>query len=145
MKDLYETDFYRWCITQADSLRMAQPEWLDWANVAKEIESLGRFDRRAMQTQLTAILEHLLALFATGERDQHWHKAISRTRDDLAELLEESPSLRGQLATALPRAYEHACYGAGIQLGLDKDARLNRFPAQCPWVIEAILDHDFFP
>ena len=44
----YDTDFYRWTQTQAAALRTKDVEALDLDNLAEEIESLGRSDRRSI-------------------------------------------------------------------------------------------------
>ena len=42
----YETDFYDWTKAQADTLRRRAANELDWDNLAEEIETLGRSERR---------------------------------------------------------------------------------------------------
>jgi Domain of unknown function DUF29 len=48
----YDTDFYRWTQTQAAALRAKDFATLDLENLAEEIESLGRSDRRAIVSHL---------------------------------------------------------------------------------------------
>jgi hypothetical protein len=52
---LYETDFHAWSNEQARRLRQLKPEGLDWENVAEEIKSLGRSDKRAIASDLNVI------------------------------------------------------------------------------------------
>ena len=69
---LYDEDFVRWTEEQAAALRRAKslPAGgrgrsslaLDWENLAEEIESLGKSDRRELRSQITRILRHLLKL-----------------------------------------------------------------------------------
>ncbi len=42
----YDEDFYAWTVEQAKLLRSGELSQIDAANVAEEIESLGRQDRR---------------------------------------------------------------------------------------------------
>jgi hypothetical protein len=49
---LYDTDFYQWTQTQAAALRQKDFAALDLANLAEEIDSLGKSDRRAITHQL---------------------------------------------------------------------------------------------
>ena len=42
----YEEDFYAWTVEQARLLRSGEFSSIDIANVAEEIESLGRSDKR---------------------------------------------------------------------------------------------------
>ena len=69
---LYDEDFVRWTEEQAAALRSAisLPAGrtgssnlpLDWENLAEEIESLGKSDRRELRSQITRVLRHLLKL-----------------------------------------------------------------------------------
>jgi hypothetical protein len=56
----YEADFYGWPRGQARLLRALRPGALDRANVAEEIDSLGRSDRREIASRLYPILVHWL-------------------------------------------------------------------------------------
>jgi len=100
---LYEQDFYRWTQEQAQALRARTEQGanlpVDWANVAEEIESLGRADRREITSRLTTVAEHLLKLEYSPARDPRpgWCETISRERVIIEGLLAESPSLRPDL------------------------------------------------
>jgi Domain of unknown function DUF29 len=65
-ESLYDRDFFAWTQQQAALLRRAaagEPSSdLDLQNLAEEIESLGKRDRRALPAQLARITEHLLKL-----------------------------------------------------------------------------------
>jgi predicted YcjX-like family ATPase len=67
LTNLYDEDFVRWTEEQAAALRQAKRSNLplDWENLAEEIESLGRSDRRELRLQITRILRHLLKLEAS--------------------------------------------------------------------------------
>jgi hypothetical protein len=62
--ELYDHDFFLWTQEQAAALRCAKASNLplDWENLAEEIESLGKSDRRELTSQITRILQHLLKL-----------------------------------------------------------------------------------
>ena len=57
---LYDTDFFLWTQVQAAALRDGKAQELDWANLAEEIESLGKSDRRALGSHLEGLVMHLL-------------------------------------------------------------------------------------
>jgi Domain of unknown function DUF29 len=110
---LYEKDFVRWTEQQSRALRAAAgiranlP--LDWENLAEEIESLGRSQRRELRSRIALILEHLLKLEHSRATDQRrgWMETIARERSEIELLLNDSPSLRGEtariIAEGLPR------------------------------------------
>jgi uncharacterized damage-inducible protein DinB len=57
---LYETDFFLWTKEQAAALRAGRLDALDRDNLAEEVESLGRKDRRELESRLTVLVMHLL-------------------------------------------------------------------------------------
>jgi hypothetical protein len=106
---LYEEDFVRWTEQQSQALREAAGVGanlpLDWENLAEEIESLGASQRRELRSRLAVILEHLMKLEhspaiypRTG-----WMDTISRARLNIEYLLEDSPSLRGELGPMIEK------------------------------------------
>jgi hypothetical protein len=104
---LYEQDFMRWAETQAEGLRRAAEAGsnlpLDWYNLAEEIESLGRSQRRELRSRLATIVEHLLKLQLSPAMEPRagWIETIGRERRDIERLLEDSPSLKGEIDRAL--------------------------------------------
>jgi hypothetical protein len=103
MGELYDRDFVRWTEDQAAALRRAKTADanlpLDWDNLAEEIESLGKSDRRAVHSQVRRILRHLLKLAAssTGRPRRGWQLTIREARNDIAVVLRDSPSLRREI------------------------------------------------
>lgn len=101
--DLYDEDFVRWTEGQAALLRRAKTAGinlpLDWDNLAEEIDSLGRSDRRELRSQITRILHHLLKLEASPAAEPRggWQNTIQQARDEIEALLEDSPSLRNEV------------------------------------------------
>jgi hypothetical protein len=103
---LYEEDFVRWTEEQSAALRRAKSlslaatggsnQPLDWDNLAEEIESLGKSDRRELRSQITRILRHLLKLEASPAAAPRagWRAMINEGRTEIEGLLEDSPSLK---------------------------------------------------
>ena len=57
---LYDTDFYAWANEQAALLRAGRLSEADIENVAEEIESMGKSEKRELISRLTILLLHLL-------------------------------------------------------------------------------------
>ncbi|MFM7787722.1 MAG: DUF29 domain-containing protein, partial [Microcystis panniformis] len=55
----YETDYNQWLKETVKQLRERNFEQVDWDNLIKEIESMGKSDRRALMSLLTRLIEHL--------------------------------------------------------------------------------------
>jgi hypothetical protein len=99
--ELYDLDFVRWTEEQAAALRRAKSSNLplDWENLAEEIESLGRSDRRELRSQITRVLRHLLKLEVSPATEPRagWRGTVDEARDEIGGLLEDSPSLRREI------------------------------------------------
>lgn len=140
----YDEDFFAW--TQAQAVLLREGAWheLDMANLAEEIESLGRSDRRAVRSSLKVLVMHLLKwqYQPSGRLTGYsWHNSIAQARDEMAMLFEDSPGLRRQVAGWLTQDYPRARQTASDQTHL----LLATFPATCPWTAEQVLDNDFWP
>jgi hypothetical protein len=66
----------------------------------------------------------------------NWGITITQARNEIADDLEDSPSLRSYPAAVLDRVYQRARREARDQSQLT----LSTFPEQCPWPIENILE-----
>ena len=58
--DLYEQDFYLWIQTTAELLKQGRLTELDLENLIDEIETMGRSEKRALESNLEVLLMHLL-------------------------------------------------------------------------------------
>ena len=98
---LYDRDFVLWTEEQAAALRRAKGSNLplDWENLAEEIESLGKSDRRALSSQIRRILHHLLKIEASpaAEPSAGWRSTIRSARAEIEDILRDSPSLRRRI------------------------------------------------
>jgi hypothetical protein len=138
----YEEDFVAWTREQARVLRARATLGLDWENLAEEIESMGRRDRRDLESRLRLILHHLLKWQAQpGLRGRSWQSTLREQRRQVEKLLKESPSLRPQLPDLIHEAYPEALADALDETGL----RAQTFPADCPFTIEQLLDPAYVP
>ena len=144
MAPLYNVDFYRWTQAQADALRAEKWELLDIANLAEEIESLGKRDRRELSSRLGILVRHLLKWRYQTERrrtSRSWQSTIMEQRRRIAGVLELSPSLRTQLPALLAAEYPHILRRTLNETGLPPES----LPSQCPWMVERVLDDGFWP
>lgn len=138
----YEQDFYAWTVVQANLLRSGELSQVDAANVAEEIESLGRRDRRELADRLENLLAELLKWqVQAGERCGNWISRILQQRFDIGQIVEDSPSLRQFVASRLDGAYAKARERVIEELRLLQPD----FPPECPFTPEQILSEDFLP
>lgn len=122
VKSLYDEDFFLWSKTQAEALRAAargatnRP--IDWENVAEEIESLGRSDKRELSSQIRRTIEHLLKLEFSRAADPRsgWIGSIVDARNEIEVVLDDSPSLRNEIAPAIAAELKRASRKAITEL-----------------------------
>jgi hypothetical protein len=140
----YDTDFFAWTQHQAAALAAGHVSELDLANLAEEIESLGKRDRRGLRSRLEVLVMHLLKWGYQPERRQtghSWSSTIRTQRRDIRLILEDSPSLRRQVPDMIEADYQDVRLNARDETGLP----LETFPETCPWTAEQVLDQAFWP
>lgn len=138
----YEVDYARWCAEQGALLREGRLSDLDRENLAEEIESLGKRDRREINSRMKVLLAHLLKWrFQPEKRSPSWLSTINGARDEIGQIVDDSPSLKSHPAKAMVDGYRRAVAIAALETGLPPTA----FPDTCPFAIEDVLDPDFYP
>jgi Domain of unknown function DUF29 len=138
----YEEDFYAWTVEQGRLLRTGELSAVDASNIAEEIESMGRSDRRELQSRLVVLIIHLLKWrFQPTARSSGWLGTIREQRLQIELILEDSPSLRPVVAQMMTRAYANGRVGAIEQSGLPE----AEVPTTCPFTFEELLSESFLP
>ena len=139
---LYEGDFVAWRKDQEQRARRGETEDLDLENIAEELEGMARSDRREIRSRLAVLLIDLLKCATHPKRlSSAWLGTIADQRDGIADLIEDSPSLRNYPAEILERCYPKARRDAARQMRLPESA----FPEDCPFQVEDILDPYWLP
>ncbi len=140
--ELYDKDFHEWAMTNAHLLRTGRLSEIDLENIAEELESMGKSEKRAFINRLAVLLAHLLKWqFQPGMRSNSWRYSIKEQRAGLADLLEDSPSLGHDVDLKLAKAYAKAVIIAVRETGLDEGV----FPIVCPYSFERVMDDGFWP
>jgi hypothetical protein len=138
----YEKDFYAWTVEQARLLRSGELSEIDVENIAEEIESMGRSDRREIHSRLVVLLMHLLKWqYQKRARSRSWSSTILTQRREIEQLLAESPSLRPSFIQMFSKAYADARQQAALATGL----RIGTFPETCLFTPEEVLTREFLP
>lgn len=139
---LYERDFYAWLTDQAARLRGRSHNELDWDNLAEEIESVGRSQKREIRSRLEKLIHHLLKWqFQPGRRSESWRTTISEQRTFIPGIIDDSPSLKAFPAEIFAKAYMAGRSAAVDETGLQAKV----FPAEPPFTLKQALDRKFLP
>jgi hypothetical protein len=125
MPSEYEVDVSAWAARQAALLRrLAAGERVndadvDWANIAEELEAVGRSERRELRSRTERLLQHLLKWkFQPAYRSRSWKSTIRTQRREIVALLDDNPSLRQTLPIVMATAYPVARTEAAEETGL---------------------------
>ncbi|WP_028323165.1 DUF29 domain-containing protein [Desulfatirhabdium butyrativorans] len=136
MSSLYDQDFYQWTIEQANLLKAGALSQLDIENLIEEVESMGKSQKRALESRLTVLLMHLLKWDVQQELQcRSWQSTIAIQRKEIKRLLRANPGLKAIVNDVLPELFEDAIDIASIETGLPK----SEFPETCPYTIEQIM------
>jgi Domain of unknown function DUF29 len=137
----YDADFYAWTKQQADALRRRAANEVDWDNLAEEIESVGRSERREIRSRLKILLIHLVKWrYQPDKQCPSWRASIGGARREIEDIIADNPSLRAHPAEALAGAWSRAIVDEAIY-----EIGPVRLPDACPWTIEEILSIEFLP
>lgn len=138
----YDLDFYGWANEQARLLREGRLGEADIDNIAEEIESMGRSEKRELVSRLAVMLTHLLKWrFQPAGRGSSWRASLVVQRRRLADHLDDNPSLKPLIPAALASAYGDARVVAGDETKLGEAA----FPTTSPWSFDDVINPDYWP
>jgi hypothetical protein len=142
---LYDSDYQLWLENTINQLRQGDFQGVDWENLLEELADLGKSERRALESLLTRLLEHLLKLtYWQSQRDYNqagWKKEIRNFRIQIKKILKESPSLKLYLREILQE-----CYLDARNLLIDEtELDASIFPGELLANLEEILDENWLP
>jgi Domain of unknown function DUF29 len=139
---LYDQDLLAWVEQQAAHLRAGSLDRLDVEHLIEEMEAMAGKLRRELKNRLRSLLAHLLQWqFQPRRRSRSWAATIAEQRDQIEDLLEESPSLRPEFEAAAIAVYPQARKRAAIETGLPRQT----FPVELPYDLRRIMGDEGEP
>jgi hypothetical protein len=134
---LYDADYLAWAEQQADHLRAGRLRELDLANIAEELEDMGRAEWRELENRLEVLLMHMLKWdYQVARRSRGWKATTREQRNAIRRLLKRSPSLKRDLEATMADVYRDAVGRAMDETGLSRHA----FPDELPYSASQVLD-----
>ena len=133
---LYDQDFAAWIEQQVALLRSGEAASLDVPNLIEELEGLTKRDERTLGSQLKRIMAHVLKQRHQPERaSRSWEDSIANGREEIADILEQSPSLRRLLPDVMTKNYPRAVAKAARDTRLPEES----FPPRPPFSSDEVL------
>src|SRR5271165_2767116 len=118
-RSLHDSDFYAWSLEQAALLRAGRVGEADLAAIAEEIESIGKTEKRELVSRLTVLPLHLVKWrFQPAGRGSSWRLSIANARDEIADLLDDNPSLKSVIGEVTASAYRYASLRPALPIRL---------------------------
>jgi hypothetical protein len=138
----YEKDVVAWASEQARLMRAKRFDLLDIENIAVEIEGVGKSEQRALSNRMSVLLAHLLKWqYQSDSRGKSLARIIKEQRKRVQLAIEETPSLSGNLNDF---KWWSGTWADAVSIIVDETG-LDTFSDECPWVLDEILDYDWFP
>ncbi len=138
----YELDYYLWLEQTAKQVAEARWSEVDISNLVEEIKDMGRSERRALESNLTVVLLHLLKYkYQALHRSNSWLSSILEHRLRIRKQMKESPSLKPYLEQVFEECYSEGRLLAAVETGLP----LTTFPTSSPFTTKEALDIDYLP
>ena len=137
---LYEQDYYQWTQVMVKALKDKDLKNLDWENLIEEIEDMGKSQKRAIESLLMRLTEHIIKLKYWEEEKarngRHWRSEIVNFRVLLHKRLKDSPSLKAKLGEIYQEILPDCKQSVEQLFDLPEEIELN---------LEQILDKKWFP
>ena len=110
MRSLYEQDTSLWVTETVNKLKAKDFENLDLENLIEEVETLGKSQRNATKSFLRRLIEHLLKRCYVPFPECYigWQREIRAFRNEIKDILEDSPSLKNFFLEIFPKVYASA-------------------------------------
>ena len=136
----YDDDVYAWSLEQAAVLRrLAEmrrdlPNGLDLANIAEEIEDVGKTELHRVESFLELMLQHLLKLASVPEAQsaRHWRQEIGVHHRAVLDEDRRSMSQR----VKLDNVWLAAKARADAALDQHGDVPITPLPEACPFSLD---------
>jgi hypothetical protein len=148
-RSLYQTDYYAWTKQQAAELRAMAARrassTLDLANLAEEVESLGRSDLNTVRSQVRRIIEHLLKLEFSPSAPPRadWRYSVAQARDEVEDHI--TASMHMDVAADLAKLFGRARRDAALGLARHGEPDAQALPTTCAYSLDQIVSHDWYP
>jgi len=133
---LYDEDFLAWTEQQAALVCAGRLDQLDLANLAEELDTMGRSEWGELENRLEVLLMQMLKCDHQPEKHtRSWDATINEQRSRLRRLFRRSPRVRRDLGLTMAEVYPDARHQAAIETGLEDQV----FPEELPYGVEQIL------
>ena len=128
--------------TMLPLLRKGNLTEIDRENIAEELGSMGRSEKRELVSHLTVLLMYLLKWqYQPERRSRSWKTTINTQRLDIELLIKDSPSLKHNIEIVLNEVYGKAKKLFEVETNINH----KKLPKDCPYGFDRVMDSEFWP
>ena len=139
LQQLHHQDFNLWLERMAIAIKTRDTKNMDWEGLLAEIEDMGANQRRALRSYTKRLIDHVLKLrYWYSEKEYNykgWRKEIIHFRDEIKEILHESPSLKNYLSENYQAWYQKSVRAMSQEFDIPDDSFV---------ALETIMQDDYF-
>ena len=139
LKQLHDEDLNLWLEQIATAIKNKDFNNMDWDGLLEEIEDMTASQKRALRSYTKRLIEHILKLkYWNSEKEYNqksWKREVVNFRNEVQEILHDSPSLRNYLQNNYPAWYDKSAKAMKYEFDLPDN---NFIP------LKTIIKEDYF-
>ena len=101
LKQLYDRDFNLWIEKTKEAIQNRDFANMDWDNLLDEIDDMGKSQKRALDSYMQRLIEHILKLKYWNTEVERcrkgWQKEVVNFRNRINRILKKNSSLKNYL------------------------------------------------
>lgn len=112
LKQLHDRDFNLWVEEMKVKIQNRDFDAMDWESLFDEIDDMGASQKRALDSYLQRLIEHILKLkywqSEVARCRNGWMAEVSNFRSRINRILKKNPSLKNYVASEYSDLYQDA-------------------------------------
>lgn len=139
IKQLHDRDFNLWIEKTIEAVKNKDVNNMDWDNLLEEIEDMGASQKRALDSYVQRLIEHILKLkYWHSERTRNergWRSEVVNFRNRIKRILKKNPSLKNYLESEYLDNYNDALSTMSEYFEISEKSIIE---------VETIMEKDYF-
>ena len=139
LKELHDRDFNLWVEEMKIKIQNREFNEMDWDNLLDEIDDMGASQKRALDSYMQRLTEHILKLKYWQAEVTHcrngWMVEVTNFRSRINRILKKNPSLKNYLDAEYEDIYQDATKAMKLLFKMPEDNYVE---------LEQIMQEDYF-
>ena len=139
LKQLHDSDFNLWVEEMKVKIQNRDFDGMDWESLFDEIDDMGASQKRALDSYIERLIEHILKLkywqSEVARCRNGWMAEVSNFRSRINRILKKNPSLQNYLASEYSDIYQDATKTMKLLFEMPENNFIN---------LETIMQDNYF-